>query len=173
MDPRPPEMVGRSFGSDALGLVGWLAAAFLAGAIGAVASVSASAFYAALTQPSWAPPAWLFGPMWSALYILMGLAAWLVWRRHGFSGAGTALRLFLLQLVANALWSWLFFKWRLGLASLLDIAVLWILIVATVRAFWVLHRSAAILLVPYLAWVTFAAALTLSVVRLNPSTLGG
>ncbi len=166
-------MTVRSLGSDALGLVGWLAATFLAGAIGAVASVSASAFYAALTQPSWAPPAWLFGPVWSTLYLLMGWAAWLVWRRHGFSDARTALGLFVLQLVANALWSWLFFKWRLGPASLLDIAVLWFLIVATIRAFWILHRLAAVLLVPYLLWVSFAAALTLSLLRLNPSTLGG
>jgi tryptophan-rich sensory protein len=103
----------------------------------------------------------------------MGVAAWLVWRRHGFGGAATALGLFVIQLVANALWSWLFFKWRLGTAALLEIVVLWMLIAATIRGFWPLHRPAALLLIPYLAWVSFASALTLSLVRLNPSALAG
>ena len=167
------QMEQRSVKSSALGLAGWLAATFVGGSIGAVASVGAARFYGTLAQPSWAPPPWLFGPVWSALYLLMGVAAWLVWRRHGFSGAATALRLFVIQLVANALWSWLFFKWRLGTAALLEVVVLWLLIAATIRAFWPLHRLAALLLVPYLAWVSLASALTLSLLRLNPSALAG
>lgn len=166
-------MAHESVRSNALGLTGWLAASFVTGGIGAVATANAATFYATLLQPSWAPPAWLFGPVWSALYILMGVAAWLVWRRHGFGGAATALGLFVIQLVANALWSWLFFKWRLGTAALLEIVVLWMLIAATIRGFWPLHRPAALLLIPYLAWVSFASALTLSLVRLNPSALAG
>ena len=166
-------MAHRSVNSNALGLAGWLAASFATGGIGAVASAKAASFYATLTQPSWAPPAWLFAPVWSALYVLMGVAAWLVWRGHGFSGATSALRLFVVQLLANALWSWLFFKWRLGSAALLEIVVLWLLIAATIRAFSPLHRLAALLLVPYLAWVSFAAALTWSLLRLNPSALSG
>ena len=165
-------MAHQSFKRDTLGLAGWLAASFVTGGIGAVASAGAATFYGALSQPSWAPPAWLFGPVWSALYVLMGVAAWLVWRGHGFSGAATALGLFTVQLVANALWTWLFFKWQLGAVSLVEIVVLWLLIAATILAFWPLHRLAALLLVPYLAWVSFASALTLALLRLNPSALG-
>jgi tryptophan-rich sensory protein len=102
----------------------------------------------------------------------MAVAAWLVWRKHGFRGARTALRLFIAQLVANALWTWLFFVLQRGALSLAEIAVLWLLIAATIFAFWSLDRLAALLLVPYLAWVSFASALTLSLWRLNPSVLG-
>jgi tryptophan-rich sensory protein len=140
--------------------------------VGAIASTRSAAFYAALSKPAWAPPAWLFGPVWSVLYVLMAVAAWLVWRRHGFRGARTALWLFIVQLVANALWTWLFFVLQRGVLSLAEIAVLWLLIAAAIFAFWPLHRLAALLLVPYLAWVTFASALTLSLWRLNPSVLG-
>lgn len=157
---------------NALGLVGWLAATFVTGGIGAFASASAASFYGHLTQPFWAPPAWLFGPVWTVLYVLMGVAAWLVWREHGFAGASTALRLFIVQLFTNALWTWLFFVWHQGALSLAEIVVLWLLIAATISAFWRLNRLAAILLVPYLAWVSFAAALTLSLWRLNPAVLG-
>jgi tryptophan-rich sensory protein len=159
------------FKSQALGLVGWLAASFVAGGLGAIASADAGTFYGALSQPSWAPPAWLFGPVWSVLYLLMGLAAWLVWRRHGFGGAATALRLFIAQLLANALWTWLFFRWHLGGVALAEILLLWLLIAATAFAFWRLHRLAALMLLPYMAWVSFAAALTWSLWRLNPAVL--
>ncbi len=165
-------MAHQSLRRDAFGLAGWLAASLLAGGIGAIASAGAATFYGALSQPSWAPPAWLFGPVWSVLFVLMGVAAWLVWRRHGFADAAAALGLFAIQLVANALWTWLFFKWQLGAASLVEIVVLWLLIAATLLAFWPLHRLAALLLVPYLAWVSVASALTLSLLRLNPSSLG-
>lgn len=157
--------------TQALGLAGWLAATFITGAIGAIASVSAASFYGQLVQPSWAPPAWLFGPVWSTLYVLMGVSAWLVWREHGFLLAATALRLFVIQLLANALWTWIFFVWHQGALSLAEILVLVALIVATIRAFWRLHRLAAVLLLPYLAWVSFATALTFSLWRLNPNVL--
>jgi tryptophan-rich sensory protein len=101
----------------------------------------------------------------------MGVAAWLVWRAHGFRGASTALKLFLVQLVANALWTWLFFVWRQGLLALAEIGVLWVLIAATMFMFWRLSRIAALLLVPYLAWVSFAGALNLALWRLNPTLL--
>jgi translocator protein len=155
-----------------LGLVGWLAASFVTGALGGLASVNAAGFYGQLVQPAWAPPAWLFGPVWSVLFVMMAVAAWLVWRRHGFAGAAPALRLFAAQLVANALWTWMFFAWRLGGLALAEIAVLWLLIAATIAAFWPLHRLAALLLLPYLAWVSFAAALNLALWRLNPGLLG-
>lgn len=155
-----------------LGLVGWLAASFAAGVVGAVASTRASAFYGQLVQPGWAPPAWLFGPVWTVLYALMAVAAWLVWRERGFGGARAALWLFVMQLVANALWTWLFFGLHLGLAALVEIVVLWMLIAATVATFWPVHRLAALLLVPYVAWVGFAAVLTLALWRSNPGVLG-
>ncbi len=155
-----------------LGLAGWLALAFATAAIGAVASVSAKAFYAELVRPAWAPPGWLFGPVWTALYALMGVSAWLVWRVRGFAGARMALALFIAQLAVNALWSWLFFAWRLGGAAFAEVLLLWGLIVATVIAFWRIRALAAVLLLPYLAWVTFASALTYAVWRLNPALLG-
>ena len=157
---------------QSLGLAGWLLASFTAAGIGGIASKNAAGFYQQLEQPSWAPPAWLFAPVWSALFLLMGVAAWLVWRAHGFRGARTALQLFLAQLVANALWTWLFFAWRQGLLALVEIAVLWLLIVATTFAFWRLSRTAACLLLPYQAWVTFAGALNFTLWRLNPTLLG-
>jgi tryptophan-rich sensory protein len=92
-----------------LGLLGWLGITFAAAALGAFASANASDFYQELTRPGWAPPAWLFAPAWTLLYFLMGIAAWLVWREHGFRKARTALSLFLIQLAVNALWSGLFF----------------------------------------------------------------
>ena len=102
----------------------------------------------------------------------MGIAAWLVWRKHGFGGAGSALKLYAAQLVANALWTWLFFAWRQGILAFAEISVLWLLIAATVLLFWRLHRLAAVLLLPYLAWVSFAAALNFTLWRLNPTVLG-
>ena len=157
---------------QALGLAVWLAAAFAAGAVGAWASASAAIFYGQLVQPEWAPPAWLFGPVWSALYFFMGVAAWLVWRRKGFAGARTALYVFIAQLVANALWSWLFFAWRLGGLAFAEILLLWTLIALTIGLFWAHSRLAALLLVPYLAWVSFAAALNFTLWRSNPNLLG-
>lgn len=155
-----------------LGLIGWLVACFVASGIGALASARAGIFYSQLSQPSWAPPAWLFAPVWSVLYILMAVAAWLVWRKHGFRGARAALWLFIIQLAANALWTWLFFGLHSGASSLAEIVILWLLIAATIFAFWRLHRLAALLLLPYLAWVSFATVLTLSLWRMNPALLG-
>jgi len=154
-----------------LGLAGWLVVCLAAGGTGALASADAAQFYGELTQPPWSPPAWLFGPVWTVLYLMMGCAAWLVWRRHGFGGARFALRLFIVQLVANTLWTWLFFKLHLGAGSMVEIVLLWLLIVGTIAAFWPLRRLAALLLLPYLAWVSFASALTWSLWRLNPAVL--
>ncbi|MFC0268114.1 TspO/MBR family protein [Kushneria aurantia] len=150
-------------------LVGWLALAYLAAAIGAIASIEATSFYERLQQPSWAPPAWLFGPVWMTLYGLMGVAAWLAWREPK---AQAALRLFVVQLALNALWSWLYFVWQLGAVAFVGVVVLWVLIAATLVLFWRLERLAGMLLVPYLAWVTLANALTWSTWQLNPQILG-
>jgi tryptophan-rich sensory protein len=162
-------MTPRSLSSQLVGLLGWLSAAFAAAAVGAVASVDAASFYAQLSKPSWAPPAWVFGPVWSVLYALMAVAAWLVWRSPG--PRGTALGLFGVQLVANALWSWLFFAWHRGALAAVEILVLLALIVATVAAFWRASRLAGLLLVPYLLWVSFASVLMWTVWRGNPGLL--
>ncbi|HEY9200159.1 MAG TPA: TspO/MBR family protein [Gammaproteobacteria bacterium] len=154
------------------GLVSWLLICFTASAIGAVASIQAKSFYALLAQPSWAPPAWLFGPVWSTLYTLMAIAAWLVWREGGFRARRQALSLFLLQLAFNALWSWVFFAWQLGAAALLNVLILWLLIAATIISFWRVSPLASSLLIPYLIWVGFAAALNYSLWQLNPQILG-
>lgn len=156
---------------QALGLVAALAVCFAAGGIGAVASINAPEFYGQLQRPSWAPPAGVFGPVWTTLYLLMAVAAWLVWRRHGSAARG-ALALFEAQLVANALWSWLFFAWKQGALAFADTVLLWALVAWTLMRFWRLHRLAGALLLPYLAWVSLAVALTFSVWQRNPALLG-
>lgn len=161
----------RSITAQSFGFVGWLLGTAVAGALGALASVRATTFYGELTQPAWAPPAWLFGPVWTVLYLLMAGAAWLVWRSHGFGRGRSALTVFIVQLVANALWTWLFFAWRQGGLALAELVVLWLLIAMTIVGFWRLNRLAGAMLVPYLAWVSFAGALNLSLWRLNPSML--
>jgi translocator protein len=158
--------------SQLAGLAGWLLLTFAAAALGAVASAQAGAFYQQLVRPEWAPPGWLFGPVWTALYLMMAVAAWMVWREHGFRRAGPALTLFVLQLAANALWTWLFFVWHRGALAFAEILLLWALIAATLIAFRRLQVIAALLLLPYLAWVGFAAALTYATWQLNPGILG-
>ncbi|MFO1337803.1 MAG: TspO/MBR family protein [Burkholderiaceae bacterium] len=143
---------------------------FAAAALGAAASLDAASFYGQLNRPAWAPPAWVFGPVWSVLYTLMGVAAWLVWRTAD-AGRRSALAWFGGQLVANALWSWLFFGWRLGAWAAGEVLLLWALIVVTVQAFRRLSGVAALLLLPYLLWVSFAAVLTWSVWQRNPGLL--
>lgn len=155
-----------------MGLVGWLVVSFAASAVGAVASIQAKSFYGQLAQPGWAPPPWVFGPVWTVLYALMGIAAWLVWLSGGFRANRRALTLFLLQLAFNALWSWLFFTWHLGLMALADVLMLWVLIVATLVSFWRVRPLAGALLIPYLLWVSFASALNFSLWQLNLQVLG-
>ena len=155
-----------------IGLVGWLVVSFATSAIGAVASIQAKSFYTQLTQPSWAPPSSVFGPVWFVLYALMAIAAWLVWRSGGFRANRAALSLFLVQLALNALWSWLFFAWHYGAWAFADIVLLWGLIVVTLICFWRVRPLAGVLLIPYLLWVSFASALNYSVWQFNPQLLG-
>lgn len=154
-----------------IGFVAWLAVSFTAAAIGRAASIQAGPFYAQLVRPAWAPPPEVFGPVWTVLYALMGVAAWLIWRTDGFRAARNALTLFLVQLAANALWSWLFFGWQLGALAFADIVLLWALIVSTLIAFWRIRPVSGALLIPYLLWVSFAAVLSYSVWQLNPQIL--
>jgi len=165
-------MASQSKQKQILGLIGWLFVSFAASAVGAVASIQARSFYSQLSQPAWAPPPSVFGPVWTVLYALMAVAAWLVWRRGGFRINRIALSFFLAQLILNALWSWLFFAWQLGALAFVDIVLLWILIVATLVSFWRVQLLAGALLIPYLLWVSFAAVLNYSVWQLNPLILG-
>jgi len=160
-----------SLSHQVIGLLGWLLLSFAAAAIGAIASAGAGAFYEQLLRPGWAPPASLFAPVWTVLYILMGVSAWLIWREFGFKEGKSALALFSIQLCANALWSWVFFVWHQGALAFAEVILLWCLIVATVRSFRRLNTAAAALLLPYLGWVTFASALTFAEWRLNPNLL--
>jgi tryptophan-rich sensory protein len=152
----------------ALPIVATLAAAL----IGGLGSVRSGELYAQLDKPEWAPPASVFGPMWTVLYVLMAVAAVLVVRRAGWPGARSAMMLFGIQLALNALWPWLFFAWRQGAVSTVEIVSLLVVLVLTVLAFARVHRVAAVLLLPYLVWVGFATALTWSVWRRNPGLLG-
>lgn len=154
-----------------LGLIGWLALVFIAAGIGALATVDASTFYKQLDRPEWAPPASVFGPVWSTLYLMMGISAWLVWRERARTHVTGALALFVVQLGANALWSWLFFAWHKGAFAFAEVVLLWILIAATACSFWRLSRWAGVLLLPYLAWVGFATTLTWAIWQRNPGVL--
>ena len=131
--------------------------------------MDAASFYAQLSKPWWAPPGEVFGPVWTILYTLMGVAAWLVWRRPG--AKALALGLFGVQLAANSLWSWLFFAWHLGALAAAEVLVLLSLIVATVVGFSRSSALAGLLMVPYLLWVSFASVLTWAVWRSNPGLL--
>jgi tryptophan-rich sensory protein len=144
---------------------------FAAAGIGALGSRDAPEFYLQLVRPGWAPPAWIFGPVWTLLYCLIGASAWLVWQARQLRAGVAPYALFLAQLGANAAWSWLFFEYRQGLWSFVDIVILAVLIVATMRSFRTIKPLAAWLLVPYLAWVAFASALTFAVWMLNPRLL--
>ena len=154
-------MTRLSTNRQVIGLAGWLLLWFAAAGVGAMASVRANTFYQQLVRPEWAPPAWIFGPVWSVLYLLMAIAAWVVWRQRGFRESGVALWLFIAQLTANSLWSWLLFSWHTGPWAFYEILILWILLLCTVVSFWRLHSLAGALLLPYLAWVAFATALCL------------
>lgn len=149
-----------------LALVGWLALCFAAAAFGGL--FRPGEWYAALQKPLWNPPGWIFGPVWTALYTMMAVAAWLVWKRSGFKAHRVALALFLTQLLLNALWSPLFFGLHSPGLAFADILLLWGALLATLVAFWKVSAAAGALLVPYLVWVTFAAALNGTLWSLNP-----
>jgi translocator protein len=143
----------------------------LAAIAGSIASVNAPEFYQQLSRPSWAPPAWLFGPVWTVLFIMMAVAAWLVVRVKGVYAAKPELALYISQLGFNALWSWLFFYGHMGAAAFFEALILVLFVALTARAFWRVRTSAGALLLPYLAWVSFASALTFAIWQRNPSLL--
>jgi len=149
-----------------LALLGWLALSFAAGFVGS--RFTPSQWYEQLVKPTWTPPNAVFAPVWSVLYIMMGISAWLVWRRGDFNQVVTPLTLFIVQLVLNALWSYFFFGLHRPALALFDIVVLSIVIIFTMVMFWRVSPLAGALFIPYLAWVTFASFLNFSIWRLNP-----
>jgi tryptophan-rich sensory protein len=151
--------------------MGWVLACYVVAGIGALAMRDAQGFYGQLNRPAWAPPGWVFGPVWTVLYGLMGVAAWMVWREGGVERRAGVLGLFLVQLALNGLWSWLFFAWQLGAASTAEIIVLWALIAVTTVRFWRVRALSGILMVPYLVWVTYAVALCWAIWKLNRGVL--
>lgn len=144
---------------------------FGAAAIGAVASVNAGQFYQELNKPTWAPPPTVFGPVWTALYLMIAVAAFLVVRELGWRSATVPLAMYVAQLVLNAIWTWLFFAWHLGGGAFIDIVILLALVSLTAWTFWRIQPVAGALFLPYIAWVGFATVLTWSVWRLNPGVL--
>ncbi|MGL5019388.1 MAG: TspO/MBR family protein [Luteolibacter sp.] len=161
MNPTPSSSLPRQL----FALLGWLALCFTAA--GTAVFVSTNGWYAGINKPAWNPPAWIFGPAWTFLYITMAVAAWLVWREGGWRTQGKALGLFILQWALNALWTPLFFGFHRPGSALIDILALWFVILATLIAFWRVRRAAGVLLLPYLAWVTFATALNFTIWRMN------
>jgi tryptophan-rich sensory protein len=150
-------------------LLASVAACQLAGALGAIFTGAAiPSWYAFLKKPWFTPPNWLFGPAWITLYTLMAVAAWLVWRK-GLSAHGVRLAMaaFLCQLLLNAIWSPVFFGLRSPLAGAVIIVLLWLAILLTMILFWKISRPAALLLLPYLLWVSYASALNISIYLLN------
>jgi len=145
----------------------WVVVALLAGAVGGLAAAPGE-WYAALNKPSWNPPSWVFGPMWTTLYVMMGVAAALAWSGRGTRAGRAGFWLFGLQLGLNALWSWLFFHWHRPDLALADLAVLWVTILGNIIAFRRIRPVAGWLLVPYLCWVTFAGVLNASISTRNP-----
>lgn len=150
---------------SSLALAGWVVLTFAAAAMGGL--FLPGEWYARLQKPAWNPPNWIFGPVWSSLYTIMAVATWLVWRRGGFAGQRAALSFFLVQLFFNALWSPLLFGLHQPGLAFVDLLLLWLSLLATVAAFWKARRFAGAMLLPYLAWVTFAGALNLAIWRLN------
>jgi tryptophan-rich sensory protein len=154
-------------GRSVLAAAGFAAAVAVVAAVGGVAASGSGAVYAGLELPAWAPPAWLFGPVWTALYVVIALAGWLVWRASGLPGAPAFFTVYALQLVLNAAWTPLFFGAGLYAAALADIAALAVAVAAAIALGRRHSTAAALMLVPYLLWVLFAAALNLAIAVAN------
>ncbi len=139
-------------------------AAFIGGLF---TGTSVDGWYQTLPKPGWTPPSWIFGPVWTLLYLAMAIAAWLVWRQRAFSNVSAALSLFVAQLVLNVAWSAVFFGLQNPQLAFVNIVLLWGAILATMIAFWRITTVSGWLFVPYILWVTFAAALNFAIWRMN------
>ncbi len=157
----------RSVVHNWLGLLAWIAVAFVPATTAAF--IETGSWYDSLNSPAWTPPSWVFGPVWTLLYLLMGIAAWRVWIKHGFADPQTrfALVVFLLHLIFNAAWTWLFFGQHMPTAAAIDIVILWAMILVLGVLFWKRDRVAGALLLPYLLWVTYAVTLSIGFAIMN------
>ncbi len=157
--------IGQEF---AWSLCAWIGLSLIAGALGSWFSMDGLRdWYPALAKPWFTPPSWVFGPVWTLLYVLMGIAAAIVSKYGDLEGRREALALFGTQLAFNAIWSMVFFGLRSPLLGLVVIAVLWMMIAACVYGFWQLNKAASVLMMPYLAWVSFASMLNLAIFQMN------
>lgn len=148
-----------------IALVVWIAIPLAAGMFGS--RFAPGEWYESLEKPPWNPPGWVFGPVWTALYITMGVAAWIVWRDAAGARRYLPLGLFVFQVILNGLWSWIFFGLERPGAAFGEILVLLISIFLTLVAFWRVRPAAGVLLVPYLLWVAFASILNYQLWRMN------
>ena len=147
-------------------LFGFVAACFVTAFTGSL--FRPGDWYERLAKPSWRPPNRLFAPVWTVLYFMIAISGWLVWRKAGFADAALPLVAYSVQLILNAAWSPIFFGLHRPDLGFFDISLLWLSIATTIVLFYPIHLTAALLLVPYLAWVTFATALNFAIWRLNP-----
>lgn len=151
-----------------IGLVMFIIVCLGAGGLGAIATTpEIEGWYKTIEKPSWNPPDYVFGPVWTTLFVMMAIAAWLVWKPAGFKAAALPLTHFAIQLVLNVAWSWIFFGMHQPGWAFVEIVILWLAIVATTVAFFRCSKIAGWLMVPYLAWVSFASVLNFTIWRLN------
>lgn len=152
------------------GFLATIGATIVAALLGSAASISAAEFYGRLAKPTWAPSTGVFGPVWTVLYIMIAVAGWQIYRSDP-PNVRVLLGLFVAQLFLNALWSWTFFKWESGAGSMATIVALWIAILVVIIGFWRVSPLAGALMLPYLAWVSFAGVLNAALWRMNPTLL--
>lgn len=153
---------------QALLLAAFVGVCLTAGAIGSLATApQIPTWYAGLAKPDWNPPSWVFAPVWTSLYILMGFAGWNVWRKVGELRWTSPFGVYWAQLGLNALWSFLFFGMEAPGLAFAEILLLWVMILLTMRVFALYSKAAVWLMLPYLAWVSFAAVLNFTIWRLN------
>lgn len=163
---KPP--VQTPFWLSTLGLLGWIVLCFAAAGVGSSFTMpQIETWYAELEKPSFNPPNWVFGPVWSTLYLMMAVAVWLVWKNAGWVNAPHSLGMWCFQLLLNTTWSVIFFGLENPELAAVEIVVLWISILLTIIAFWRHDQVAAFLMVPYLVWVSYAAVLNFSIAALN------
>lgn len=151
-----------------IGLVVFIAVCLAAGGLGAIATTpEIDGWYRTIEKPTWTPPGYLFGPVWTTLYIMMAIAAWLIWKKAGTKAAAFPLTLFGVQLMLNVAWSWIFFGLHQPGWAFAEIILLWFAITATTVVFFRKQKVAGLLMIPYLAWVSFAGVLNFAIWQLN------
>jgi benzodiazapine receptor len=155
-------------GTRWIGLVLFIVVCLGAAGLGSAATApEIDGWYRTVIKPTWNPPSWLFAPVWTTLFVMMGISAWLVWKPAGFKGAPKPLALFAAQLALNVAWSWIFFGMHQIGWAFFEIVILWLAIAATMVAFFRHSKPAGWLLVPYLGWVSFASVLNFTLWQLN------